>query len=111
MYTITGQDHDQGADAITVFRYGDRDVDRTARLMGACGYRKVTMLDVGAITTREQVAAFLDDVQRHEPVDWRVVYHLFAVCFGRQPAGAEEHVWVCLDRIRCAVASTPIGGA
>jgi hypothetical protein len=111
MYTITGRDHDQSADAITVFRYGDHDLDRTARLMGECGYRRVTTLNVDAITTREQVAAFLADVQRYEPVDWRVLYHLFAVCFGRKPAGAEEHVWVCLDRIRCAVASTGIGGA
>ena len=111
MYTITGQDHDQGAHAVTVFRYGDKDVDRTARLMGECGYRKVTTLDVAAITTREQVAAFLSDVQRHEPVDWRVLYHCFAVVFGRKPEGMEQHVWVCLDRIRCAVASTAVGGA
>ena len=111
MYTITGQDHDQGGAAITVFRYGDRDVERTARLMGECGYRRVTTLDVDAINTREQVAAFLDDVRRYEPVDWRVVYHLFGVCFGRQPEGMEEHVWVCLDRIRCAVASTATVGA
>ena len=111
MYTITGQDHDQGAHAVTVFRYGDKDVDRTARLMGECGYRRVTTLDVDAITTREQVATFLDDVRRYEPVDWRVVYHLFAVCFGRQPEGKEQHVWVCLDRIRRAVASTAAVGA
>ena len=111
MYTITGQDHDQGAHAITVFRYGDTDVERTARLMGECGYRRVTTLDVDAITTREHVVAFLADVQRHEPVDWRVLYHAFAVVFERQPEGMEQHVWVCLDRIRCAVASTAIGGA
>ena len=111
MYTITGQDHDQGAHAVTVFRYGDKDLDRTARLMGECGYRKVTTLDVAAITTREQVVAFLNDVQRHEPVDWRVLYHCFAVVFGRKPRGMEEHVWVWLDRIRCAVASTAVVGA
>ena len=111
MYTVTGQDHDQGAHAVTVFRYGPSDLDRTARLMGECGYRRVATLDVGAITTRAQVAAFLDDVQRYEPVDWRVVYHLFAVCFGRQPAGVEEHVWVCLERIRRAVVSTAAVGA
>ena len=50
-------------------------------------------------------------MQRHEPVDWRVLYHAFAVVFGRKPEGVEEHVWVCLDRIRCAVASTAIGCA
>ena len=111
MYTITGQDHDQGAHAVTVFRYGDKDVDRTARLIGECGYRKVTTLDVAAITTREHVRTFLADVQRHEPVDWRVLYHAFSVVFGRQPEGMEQHVWVCLDRIRCAVASTDVGVA
>ena len=111
MYTITGQDHDQGAHAVTVFRHGDKDVDRTARLMGECGYRRVTTLDVAAITTREHVRTFLADVQRHEPVDWRVLYHAFEVVFGRKPAGVEEHVWVCLDRIRCAVALTGVGGA
>ena len=111
MYTITGQDHDRGGDAITVFRYGNQDVERTARLMGECGYRRVTTLDVDAIGTREQVAAFLDEVHRYEPVDWRVVYHLFAVCFGRQPRGREEHVWVCLELIRRAVESTAVVGA
>ena len=111
MYTITGQDHDQGAHAVTVFRYGASDLDRTASLMGECGYRRVTTLDVAAITTREHVRTFLADVQRHEPVDWRVLYHAFQVVFGRQPEGMEQHVWVCLDRIRCAVASTVIGGA
>ena len=111
MYTITGQEHDQGADEITVFRYGDRDVERTARLMGECGYRRVTTLNVGAITTRAQVAAFLGDAQRHEPVDWRVLFHCFEVVFGRRPEGMEQHVWVCLDRIRRAVASTAAVGA
>ena len=111
MYTITGQDHDQGAHAITVFRYGETDVERTARLMSECGYRSVATLNVSAITTREHVVAFLADVQRHEPVDWRVVYHLFAVCFGRKPEGMEEHVWVCLDLIRRAVMSAAVGGA
>jgi hypothetical protein len=110
MYTITGQDHDQGAGAITVFRYGASDLNHTARLMGECGYRRVTTLDVGAITTREHVRTFLADVQRHEPVDWRVLYHCFEVVFGHKPRGMEEHVWVCLDRIRCAVASTAIVG-
>ena len=111
MYSITGQDHDQGAHAITVFRYGNQDLDRTAQLMGECGYRRVTTLDVDAITTREHVVAFLADVQRHEPVDWRVIYHLFGVVFGRKPQGMEEHVWVCLDLIRRAVVSTAGGGA
>ena len=111
MHTITGQDHDQGAQPVTIFRYRAEHAADCARLMGECGYRRVALLDLDAMTTLEDVRTFLARAHEYEPVDWRVLYHAFEVVFGRKPQGMEQHVWVCLDRIRCAVASTAIGGA
>jgi len=109
MHTITGQDHDLGAQPITVFRYRAEHAAGCARLMGECGYRRVTVLDLDAMTTPDDVRAFLDDAHLYEPVDWRVLEHAFAVACGRAPEPIERHPWLLLDRIRRAVASTAAG--
>ena len=111
MHTITGQDHAQGAESVTVFRYRAEHAADCARLMGECGYRRVTVLDLDAMTTPDHVRAFLDDAHLYEPVDWRVLEHAYAVVTGRVPEPIERHPWLLLDRIRRAVASTAVGGA
>ena len=111
MHTITGQDHDLGAQPVTVFRYRAEHAADCARLMGECGYRRVTVLDLDAMTTADHVRAFLDHAHEYEPVDWRVLERAFEVVTGRAPEPIERHPWVLLDRIRRAVVSTAVGGA
>ena len=111
MYTITGQDHEHGRQPVTVFRYGERYVEKYARLLREDGYRAITTMDVHAMKTLDDVRAFLAEIHRHEPVDWRVLEHAFEVVHGRAPEPIERHPWVLLDRIRRAVVSTGVGGA
>ena len=108
MHTITGQDHAQGAESVTVFRYRAEHAADCARLMGECGYRRVTVLDLDAMTTADDVRAFLAEIHVHEPVDWRVLEHAFEVVHGRPPEPIERHPWLLLERIRRAVASTAV---
>ena len=111
MHTITGQDHDQGAQPITVFRYRAEHAADCARLMRECGYRRVSVLDLDAMTAVDDVREFLERAHEYEPVDWRVLEHAFEVVSGRAPEPIERHPWLLLDRIRRAVASTAAGGA
>jgi hypothetical protein len=111
MHTITGQDHDQGAGPITVFRHRAEHATDCARLMGECGYRRVTVLDLDAMTTLDDVRTFLACVHDYEPVDWRVLERAFAVVFGRAPEPIERHPWLLLESIRRAVALAAAGGA
>ena len=111
MYTITGQDHDQDAQPVTVFRQSEKYAADCARLMGECGYQRVTTLDLGAMRTLDDVRAFLAEIHLHEPVDWRVLEHAFEVAYGRAPEPIERHPYLLLERIRRAVVSTAVGGA
>ena len=111
MYTITGQDHDQGRDPVTIFRTSERYVAKYARLLREEGYRTVTTMDVSAMKTLDDVRAFLAEIHFHEPVDWRVLERAFAVVHGRAPEPIERHPYLLLDRIRCAVMSTVAVGA
>ena len=111
MYTITGQDNEHGRDPVTVFRHGERYVAKCARLLQEEGYRTVTVLDLGAMSTLDDVRDFLAEIHRHEPVDWRVLEHAFEVVHGRAPEPIERHPYLLLDRIRRAVVSTAAVGA
>ena len=111
MYTITGQDHDQGRDPVTIFRISERYVAKYAQLLREEGYRTVTTMDVCAMSTLDDVRAFLAEIHRHEPVDWRVLEHAFEVVHGRAPAPIERHPYLLLDTIRRAVMSTVAVGA
>ena len=111
MYTITAQDHDKGRDPVTVFRHSDRYAAKCARLLAEEGYRAVTTMDIRAMTTLGDVRAFLDDIHRYEPVDWRILEHAFEVVHGRAPEPIERHPYLLLDRIRRAVVSTVAVGA
>ena len=111
MYTITGQDHDQGRDPVTIFRSSEKYVAKYARLLGEEGYRTVIILDLCAMSTLDDVRAFLAEIHVHEPVDWRVIEHAFAVVHGRAPEPIERHPYLLLDTIRRAVVSTAAVGA
>ena len=111
MFTISGQGHDQGAHPVTVFRHRAAHAADCARLLGESGYHAVTVLDLGAMSTHDDVRAFLDEIHRHEPVDWRVLEHAFEIVCGRAPEPIERHPWLLLERIRRAVVSTAAGGA
>ena len=111
MYTITGLDHEQGRDPVTIFRTSERYVAKYARLLREEGYRTVTTMDVCAMSTLDDVRAFLAEIHRHEPVDWRVLEHAFEVVHGRAPAPIERHPYLLLDPIRRAVMSTVAVGA
>ena len=111
MYTITGQDHEHGRDPVTIVRSSERYVEKYARLLGEEGYRAIATLDVCAMTTVDNVRAFLAEIHRHEPVDWRVLEHAFEVVHGRAPEPIERHPYLLLDRIRRAVVSTAAVGA
>ena len=111
MYTITAQNHNRGRHSVTVFRRREQDVAKYARLLGEEGYRTVTTLNVHAMKTLDDVRIFLDDIHRHEPVDWRILEHAFEVVHGRAPEPIERHPYLLLDRIRRAVVSTAAVGA
>ena len=111
MYTITAQDHDKGRDPVTVFRHSDRYAAKCARLLGEEGFRTIATLDIRAMTTLDDVRAFLAEIHRHEPVDYRVLEHAFEVVHGRAPEPIERHPYLLLDRIRRAVVSTAAVGA
>ena len=111
MYTITGQDHERGRDPVTIFRSSERYVAKYVRLLREEGYRTVTTMNVHAMKTLDDVRSFLDDIHRHEPVDWRVLEHAFEVVHGRTPEPIERHPYLLLDRIRRAVVSTVAVGA
>ena len=111
MYTITGQHHDQGAHAVTVFRHHAAHAADCARLLEESGYLAVRVLDLGAMSTPDDVRAFLGDIHRYEPVDWRVLEHAFEIVHGRPPTQRERHPWLCLEQIRRAVVSTTVGCA
>ena len=111
MYTITAQNHDRGRHPVTVFRRREQDVAKYARLLGEEGYRAITTLDIRRMATVDDVRAFLDDIHRHEPVDWRILEHAFEVVHGRAPKPIERHPYLLLDRIRRAVVSTAAVGA
>jgi hypothetical protein len=111
MYTITGQNHDQGRDPVTIFRSSERYVAKYVRLLGEEGYRTVSTMNVHAMKTLDDVRAFLDEIHRHEPVDWRVLEHAFEVVHARAPKPIERHPYLLLDRIRRAVVSTAAVGA
>ena len=111
MYTITAQNHDRGRHPVTVFRHGERYVAKYVRLLGEEGYRTVTVLDLGAMSTLDDVRDFLAEIHRHEPVDWRVLEHAFEVVHGRPPERLEQHPYLCLERVRRAVMSADAVGA
>ena len=111
MYTITGQDHEHGRDPVTVFRHGERYVAKCARLLREEGYQTIATLDIRAMTTLDDVRAFLADIHSHEPVDWRILEHAFEVVHGRAPEPIERHPYLLLERIRRAVVSTVAVGA
>jgi hypothetical protein len=111
MYTITGQAHDKGRDPVTVFRSSEQYVGKYVRLLREEGYRTVTAMNVHAMKTLDDVRIFLDDIHRHEPVDWRILEHAFEVVHGRKPEPIERHPYLLLDRIRRAVVSTVAVGA
>ena len=111
MHTITGQDHQHGRDPVTVFRSSAKYVAKYARLLGEEGYRTIAILDIRSMATVDDVRAFLDDIHRHEPVDYRILEHAFEVAYGRAPEPIERHPYLLLDRIRRAVMSTVAVGA
>ena len=111
MYTITGQDNEHGRDPVTIVRSSERYVEKYARLLREEGYRTVTTMDVCAMSTLDDVRAFLAEIHRHEPVDWRVLEHAFEVVHGRAPAPIERHPYLLLERVRRAVVSTAAVGA
>ena len=111
MYTITAQNHDRGRHPVTVFRHGERYVAKCAQLLREEGYRTIATLDIRAMTTVDDVRAFLGDIDQHEPVDWRILEHAFEVVHGRAPEPIERHPYLLLDRIRRAVVSTVAVGA
>ena len=111
MYTITAQNHDRGRHAVTVFRRREQDVAKCVELLGENGYRAIATLDIRAMATADDVRAFLDDIDQHEPVDYRVLEHAFEVVHGRPPERLEQHPYLCLERVRRAVMSTVAVGA
>ena len=111
MYTITGQNHDCGRHPVTVFRRREQDVAKCVELLGDEGYRAIATLDIRAMATADDMRAFLDDIDQHEPVDWRVLEHAFEVVHGRAPEPIERHPYLLLERIRRAVVSTAVVGA
>jgi hypothetical protein len=111
MYTITAQDNAYGRDPVTVFRHSDRYVAKCVRALGDEGYRSVTTMDIHAMATVDDVRAFLDDIHRYEPVDWRVLEHAFEVVHERAAEPLERHPYLLLERIRRAVVSTVAVGA
>jgi hypothetical protein len=111
MYTITGQDHDHAEHAVTIFRRRDQDAAECVRLLDEEGYRTIATLDLGAMSSHDDVRSFLAEIHRHEPVDWRILEHAFEVVHGQAPKPIERHPWWLLERIRRAVVSTAAGGA
>ena len=111
MYTITAQNHDRGRHPVTVFRRREQDVAKCVELLGEEGYRAIATLDIRAMATADDVRAFLDDIDQHEPVDYRVLEHAFEVVHGRPPERLEQHPYLCLERVRRAVMSTVAVGA
>ena len=111
MYTITGQDHEHGRDPVTIFRSSEKYARKYARLLVEEGYRTIATLDVHAMKTLDDVRAFLAEIHRHEPVDWRILEHAFEVVHGRAPEPIERHPYLLLERIRRAVVSTVAVGA
>jgi hypothetical protein len=111
MYTITGQNNEHGRDPVTVFRHSDRYVAKCARLLGEEGYRTVATMDIRAMKTLDDVRAFLAEIHRYEPVDWRILEHAFEVVHERAAEPLERHPYLLLERIRRAVVSTVAVGA
>ncbi len=111
MYTITAQDNTHGRDPVTVFRQSDRYVAKCVRALADEGYRSIATMDIRAMATVDDVRAFMDDIHRYEPVDWRVLEHAFEVVHERAPEPRERHPYLLLDRIWRAVVSAAAVGA
>ena len=110
MFTITAQNHHRGRHPVTIFRSSEKYVAKYVRLLGEEGYRTITTLDIRGMATVDDVRAFLDDIQSHEPVDYRVLEHAFEVVYGRPPERLEQHPYLCLERVRQAVMSADAVG-